>query len=45
VLSFHPQSPHAGFHSLQLRLKDYPDLSVTARSSYWAVSEDAATGP
>ena len=41
VLSFHPQSPHAGFHSIQLRLKDYPDLRVTARSSYWAASDDA----
>jgi VWFA-related protein len=41
MLSFHPQSPHVGFHSIQLRLKDYPDLSVTARSSYWAVSEDS----
>jgi hypothetical protein len=30
-----------GFHSIQLRLKDYPDLTVTARSSYWAVSEDS----
>jgi len=36
VLSFHPQSPHAGFHAIELKLKDYPDLRVTARSSYWA---------
>jgi VWFA-related protein len=39
VLSFHPQSPHPGFHSVELRLKDYPALRVTARSSYWADSE------
>lgn len=36
MLSFQPQSPHPGFHSIQLRLRDYPGLRVTARSSYWA---------
>jgi hypothetical protein len=41
VLSFHPQSPHPGYHSIELRLKDYPKLQVTARSSYW-VDEDRA---
>jgi len=35
VLSFHPQDPQPGIHALQLTLKDYPDLKVTARSSYW----------
>ena len=35
VLSFHPQSPHAGFHAIELKLKDYPELHVTARSGYW----------
>ena len=43
MLSFHPVAPHAGFHSIQLRLKDYPALRVTARSSYWAASEDSPT--
>jgi VWFA-related protein len=36
VLSFQPQSPHPGFHTIQLRLLDHPGLKVTARSSYWA---------
>jgi VWFA-related protein len=36
MLSFQPQSPHPGFHSIELRLRDYPRLKVTARSSYWA---------
>lgn len=36
VLSFHPQNPQPGIHALELTLKDYPDLRVTARSSYWA---------
>ncbi len=36
VLSFQPAAPHAGFHAVQLKLKDHPDLRVTARSGYWA---------
>jgi len=36
MLSFQPLSPHPGFHSIELRLRDYPGLRVTARSSYWA---------
>jgi VWFA-related protein len=36
MLSFQPQSPHPGFHSIELRLRDYPGLRVTARNSYWA---------
>jgi hypothetical protein len=43
VLSFHPQSPHPGFHSVELRLKDHPGLRVTARSGYWADSDAAVT--
>ena len=42
VLTFQPQSPHAGFHSIALRLPGYADLAVTARSGYWV---DAATVP
>jgi VWFA-related protein len=41
MLSFNPQNPQPGVHALDLRLKDYPDLKVTARSSYWA-EPDAA---
>ena len=36
ILSFQPQSPHTGLHALDLRLKNYPDLRITARSGYWA---------
>jgi VWFA-related protein len=40
MLSFHPQSPEPGIHALELSLKDYPDLKVTARSSYWLDPEN-----
>ena len=40
VLSFQPQSPHPGLHSIELRLKQRHNLVVTARRSYWAESED-----
>jgi len=39
VLSFHPQSPHTGFHAVELRLRDYPRLRVSARSGYWVDEE------
>jgi VWFA-related protein len=42
VLGFHPQSPHPGLHAIGLRLKDFPNLVVTARGSYWADSESMA---
>ncbi len=42
VLSFHPQSPQPGPHALEVKLKDYSNLVVTARSSYWANGADAA---
>jgi len=38
ILSFQPQSPHTGLHALDLRLKSYPDLHITARNGYWADS-------
>ncbi len=43
VLSFHPQSPHPGLHVISVRLPGYADLEVTARRSYWAEPEQAAT--
>ena len=39
ILSFHPQSPHPGLHALTLRLNSYPNLEVSARTSYWADTE------
>jgi len=38
VLSFQPLSPRPGPHAIGLRLKDHADLTVTARSSYWATA-------
>ena len=42
VLSFHPQSPHPGLHAIGLKLRDYTNLTVNARSSYWA--DDSVVG-
>jgi hypothetical protein len=39
ILTFQPQSPHPGLHSISLHLKDYPELKVTARNSYSPNSE------
>ncbi|HEX9198321.1 MAG TPA: VWA domain-containing protein [Acidobacteriaceae bacterium] len=36
VLSFQPQTPHPGLHVISLKLPNYANLAVTARSSYWA---------
>jgi hypothetical protein len=36
VLSFRPNAPHPGLHTLSLRLKDGQKLEITARKSYWA---------
>jgi VWFA-related protein len=44
MLSFRPESPHPGYHSLELRLNSYPKLHVTARSSYW-VDDEVETAP
>ena len=38
ILSFQPLAPHPGMHIVQVRLKDYPQLKVTARSAYWVDS-------
>jgi VWFA-related protein len=35
ILSYQPRSPHPGLHALDLQLKDYPNLQITARRSYW----------
>jgi VWFA-related protein len=36
MLSFQPEAPHPGLHTIALRVPDYSNLAVTARSSYWA---------
>jgi len=42
MLSFHPQSPAPGPHVLHLSLPDHVNLSVSARSAYWADDPAAA---
>jgi VWFA-related protein len=42
MLSFHPQSPHTGLHAVTLRLKNYPNLELSARDSYWVDSDSNA---
>lgn len=41
VLSFHPESPRAGFHVIGVKLKDYPNLNLSARDGYWMDGEGA----
>ena len=42
VLSFQPQSPHAGFHAISLRVPAYAGLEVSARDGYWADTDTAS---
>jgi len=35
MLSFHPQSPHVGFHTIGVSLKEYKGVKVQARNGYW----------
>jgi hypothetical protein len=44
MLSFHPESPRAGYHVVALSLRDRPGLRVRARSGYW-VDGAPATQP
>lgn len=45
VLSFQPHSPQPGLHAIEVKLKDHPDLILTARSSYWASEAPAEAKP
>jgi VWFA-related protein len=36
VLSFQPQSPHPGFHLIELKAPGYVGLEISARNGYWA---------
>jgi VWFA-related protein len=45
VLSFQPQSVQPGLHTLSLQLKNYPDLKITARTSYWVDTEAGQATP
>jgi VWFA-related protein len=41
VLSFRPESPSPGLHTLALKLKSRPELQLKARSAYWMDSASA----
>lgn len=45
VLSFRPNAPHPGFHSLSVRLTDASKLDITARKGYWALDAETRTAP
>jgi VWFA-related protein len=45
VLSFQPQSPHPGFHTLSLKALDYSGFEITARNSYWATPDVPKPSP
>jgi len=45
VLSFAPESPTPGFHSIVLKLRNSAGLSVEARNGYWVNTDDAAPAP
>jgi VWFA-related protein len=42
VLSFQPQSPTPGFHSIVLKLRDGSKLSVEARDGYWVNTDNGS---
>ena len=44
LLSFRPESPSAGLHTLELTLKYRPELQLRARRTYWFEAE-AAVAP
>ncbi len=41
VLSFRPESPSPGLHTLALKLKSRPELQLKARNAYWMDSASA----
>jgi VWFA-related protein len=45
VLTFHPQSPHPGLHSITLRLPNYTGLELTARTGYWVDGTEVPQNP
>ncbi|MCU1249693.1 MAG: VWFA-related protein [Edaphobacter sp.] len=45
ILSFQPQSPHAGLHVINLSLPNYSKLAITARTSYWADPAATSSNP
>jgi VWFA-related protein len=44
MLSFRPESPTPGLHTLDLKLKGNPDLNIKSRTTYW-IDADPTTLP
>jgi VWFA-related protein len=40
LLTFQPASPKPGLHKLEVRLPQHPELTITARTSYWAAEPE-----
>lgn len=38
TLSFHPSVKEPGFHALRVQMNGHPELSVSARTGYWAAA-------
>jgi VWFA-related protein len=45
VLTFHPQSPHAGLHALTVQLPGHPNLRIDARTEYWVDAPSETPAP
>ncbi len=45
VLTFQPQSPTPGFHTIVLKLRDASKLSVEARDGYWVNADGGTSTP
>jgi VWFA-related protein len=45
MLSFQPQTPHAGFHALALSLPGYAGLEVSSRDGYWVDGDAPSAAP
>ena len=40
LLTFQPASPKPGLHKLEVRLPQHPELTISARTSYWAAEPE-----
>jgi VWFA-related protein len=45
LLSFEPRSPHDGLHEVRVRLRERSDVSILARTRYWAASPNPMPVP
>jgi VWFA-related protein len=45
TLSFTPTSAEPGLHPIQVRLPSHPELTVSARTSYWLSGSDGSSQP